>query len=53
MINAFGRRWSIKAEYLYYKLDDQNFSGVKTFGRFRFDGETEGHIVRAGLNFHF
>ena len=55
MIN---RHWSIKAEYLYYSLDDQSFSGVDTdFGRFigvfSFRGETTGHIVRAGLNYKF
>ena len=54
-----GCHWSIKAEYLFYKLDDQNFNGAAHFsdgdfdGRFSFRGETEGHIVRAGLNYKF
>jgi len=40
-----GRRWSIKAEYLHLKLNEQRFS--------IFRGETEGHILRAGLNYKF
>ena len=50
------RHWSIKAEYLYFSLDDQSFSGEENrqFGEFyRFTGETMGHIVRGGLNFQF
>jgi outer membrane immunogenic protein len=50
MIN---RHWSIKTEYLHYKLDDDHFSGVFTGTRFGFNAETEGHIVRAGLNYKF
>jgi outer membrane immunogenic protein len=50
MIN---RHWSVKAEYLHYKLDDQHFSGVFEGTRFGFNAETEGHIVRAGLNYKF
>ena len=54
-----GRHWSIKGEYLYFSLDEQEFSATgRTFagasvGQFRFNGETTGHIVRAGLNFRF
>jgi outer membrane immunogenic protein len=51
-----GRHWSIKAEYLYFSLDEQSFSGeeVQVAGDFyRFEGDTMGHIVRAGLNFQF
>jgi outer membrane immunogenic protein len=53
-----GCHWSIKAEYLYYNLEDQSFSGEATFrgepdGTARFEGQTEGHIVRAGLNYKF
>jgi opacity protein-like surface antigen len=55
-----GAHWSIKVEYLYFSLDEQSFSG-REFGdmqetsldHYRFEGETMGHIVRAGLNFHF
>jgi len=50
MIN---RHWSVKAEYLHYKLDDQHFSGVFEGTRYGFNAETEGHIVRAGLNYKF
>lgn len=51
-----GRHWSIKAEYLYFSLDDQSFSGheIQVTGDFyRFKGETMGHIIRGGLNFQF
>lgn len=53
-----GCHWSIKAEYLYYTLDDQNFSGesfisTRSIGTFRFDAHDQGHIVRAGLNYKF
>ncbi len=61
-----GRRWSIKIEYLYFTLGEQSFSGAEERLRvpnaalrlplsevYRFEGETAGHIVRAGLNFHF
>jgi outer membrane immunogenic protein len=55
------RRWSIKLEYLYFSLDRQSFDNSRSF--FTGDqpvnltadvnGETFGHILRAGLNFHF
>jgi outer membrane immunogenic protein len=55
-----GRHWSIKVEYLYFSLGEQSFSGREfaqnmgtTLDVYRFEGETMGHIVRAGLNFHF
>jgi opacity protein-like surface antigen len=51
-----GRHWSIKVEYLYFSLAEQSFSGVEknvTGNRYTFEGETMGHIVRGGLNFHF
>ncbi len=51
-------RWSIKAEYLYFSLDRENLSGPVVFqgqnlGPDRIGGDTTGHMVRAGLNFHF
>ena len=54
----FGCHWSVKAEYLYFALDRQDFSGEgfsdgESEGRFRFNGDTAGHIVRAGLNYKF
>jgi outer membrane immunogenic protein len=55
----FGCHWSIKAEYLYFALDRQQFSGINTgnvrdFGNTHpFNGDTAGHIVRAGLNYKF
>jgi len=53
-----GCHWSIKAEYLYYTLDDQNFSaeafvGTRSLGEFRWEAHDQGHIVRAGLNCKF
>ena len=55
-----GRHWSIKAEYLYFSLDEQSFSGREVMQNpqtildlYHFEGETMGHIVRAGLDFHF
>jgi outer membrane immunogenic protein len=54
-----GRRWSIKVEYLYFDLGDQTFSAPfilvrgGQLGPFGWRADTEGHIVRAGLNFHF
>lgn len=49
-----GCHWSIKAEYLYFALDRQTFSGDSLLrDTFRFEGETQGHIVRAGLNYKF
>lgn len=53
-----GRHWTFKVEYLYFALGTQSFSGVETvsgrsIGTFGFDGETAGHIVRAGLNYKF
>ena len=48
-----GCHWSIKAEYLFYKLDDQTFDGTAFGSTFRWAGQTEGHIVRAGLNYKF
>jgi outer membrane immunogenic protein len=54
-----GCHWSVKAEYLYFALDKQRFNGVwpaSTGGgdtRYHFDGNTEGNIVRAGLNYKF
>ena len=49
-----GCHWSVKAEYLYFSLDDQDFSAPNNFGAIQpFHGETTGHIVRAGLNYKF
>jgi len=53
-----GCHWSIKAEYLYYTLDDQDFTGVRfdgtrSDGDFRFQAHNHGNIVRAGLNYKF
>lgn len=50
----FGQHWSAKIEYLYFNLEDEHFSGVEHGdGTWNFNAETAGHIVRAGLNYHF
>jgi outer membrane immunogenic protein len=49
-----GCHWSVRAEYLYFAIDRQEFSGVDSAGTtFRFNGDTAGHIVRGGLNYKF
>ena len=55
MFEMWGHRWSLKAEYLYFSVSDRTFSATSGngFGPFSWRAETEGHIVRAGLNFHF
>jgi outer membrane immunogenic protein len=51
---ALTRHWSIKTEYLYFDLANDRFSNVTVAGnRVRFDNDTDGHIVRVGLNFRF
>lgn len=63
------RHWSVKVEYLYFDLDPQDFhKTVEVEPRIHgfvspqqlvtsvhgdFSGQTFGHIIRAGLNFHF
>ena len=58
----FGCHWSIRAEYLRFALDRQDFSGVWPSSgvpfpdsniRYRFNGNTEGNIFRAALNYKF
>src|SRR5437016_13429157 len=47
------RHWSIKAEYLYYSLDDQSFGNTGSGVTATFDTHTFGHIIRGGLNYRF
>jgi outer membrane immunogenic protein len=54
----FGCHWSVKAEYLYFTLDSDTFSGhllppFDTTESFAWRAETAGHIVRGGLNYKF
>ena len=52
--HMFGCHWSMKVEYLYFALDRETFSETATFGEtFRWQADTAGHIVRAGLNYKF
>jgi outer membrane immunogenic protein len=49
-----GCHWSIKAEYLYFAIDRNDFTARDTSNIvYRFNGDTMGHIVRAGLNYKF
>lgn len=50
-----GCHWSIKAEYLFYELDDQHFSAQNNFlnGPFGWHADDQGHIIRGGLNYKF
>ena len=47
--------WTVRAEYLRFELDDQDFSAQNNFanGPFGFHGTTEGNIMRAALNYKF
>jgi opacity protein-like surface antigen len=50
----FGCHWSIKAEYLYFAIDRNDFTALDASDAvYRFNGDTMGHIVRAGLNYKF
>lgn len=48
-----GEHWSVKAEYLYFKTDEQSFGEPIAGVPLDFRAETRGHIIRAGLNYHF
>ena len=51
---CLNRHWSAKVEYLYFDLENDQFDFHDLQGRsLPFDTETDGHIVRAGLNFRF
>jgi outer membrane immunogenic protein len=49
--------WSVKVEYLYFDLGTQGFTGSSPTYQpgtsFHFNGESMGHILRAGLNYKF
>jgi outer membrane immunogenic protein len=51
-------QWSAKAEYLYYDLGRASASGTLTFqgapaGLTTVSSQFKGHVVRAGVNYHF
>jgi outer membrane immunogenic protein len=50
-----GCHWSVRAEYLRFELDKQDFRAQNNFatGPFGFHGNTEGNIFRAALNYKF
>jgi outer membrane immunogenic protein len=47
------RHWSIKAEYLYFRVDGPSFGNSGSGVTADFNAETMGHIIRAGLNYKF
>ena len=55
--HMFAPNWSAKAEYLYYDLGNSNIALVTVAGAPNESGvlsyKNTGHIVRAGLNYHF
>ena len=54
---ALTRRWSLKAEYLYYDLGDEsstaNGAPLRPPYQVHYNWDTTAHIARAGLNFKF
>ncbi|HZR79142.1 MAG TPA: outer membrane beta-barrel protein, partial [Chthoniobacterales bacterium] len=50
-----GCHWTARVEYLRFELDREDFSGTGVnFGiTYKFNGDTEGNIVRAALNYKF
>jgi outer membrane immunogenic protein len=49
-----GHGFSVKFEYLYFSLDAQLFGGTTNLGDpYQWTGETSGHILRGGFNYHF
>jgi len=55
MFHAWGHRWSLKVEYLYFNIDDQTFSALSGngFGHYDCRADTNGHLVRGGHTFFF
>ena len=51
----FDCHWTFRVEYLRFELDREGFSGegINFGGSYNFDGDTEGNIVRAALNYKF
>ena len=47
------KHWSVKAEYLYFDLNDQSFGEPIGHQPLDFRAQTFGHILRAGLNYQF
>jgi outer membrane immunogenic protein len=49
-----GSGFSIKFEYLYFRLDAQRFTGTTNLGdTYQWSAETSGQILRGGFNYHF
>jgi outer membrane immunogenic protein len=50
---AFSGQWSVKVEYLYYDFGSVNVSGVSNGNTYSWTLDTDGSLVRAGLNYQF
>lgn len=51
---ALSNTWTWKVEYLYYDLGTSSISGRTSGGTpFRWSTETDGQLIRAGLNYRF
>ena len=48
---AFAPNWSLRSEYLYVNLGDDDFTAPG--GQFATHTETDFHTVRMGLNYRF
>lgn len=52
--HLFQKGWSAKLEYLYLNLNNQRFNGTTNLGNtYDWMGQTFGHLIRGGLNYHF
>lgn len=46
--------WSVKFEYLYFDLGNQNLNGTTNLGtNYNWTVQTYGNIIRSGINYHF
>jgi outer membrane immunogenic protein len=51
---SIGEHWSVKLEYLYFNLENARVTARDPGGTpFRYDFESDGHMIRAGLNYRF
>lgn len=52
--HKFTNNWSVKFEYLYFNLNNQQFSGATNLGNgYSWTAQTYGNIIRGGVNYYF
>lgn len=52
--HMLSKSWSVKVEYLYFNLADQNFSGATNLGNtYGWTAQTYGNILRGGVSYYF